>query len=102
LDIRGSEPQANAPVVAGRLPIGLRILYMFVFAVTFWIVTWVLAVTVITQLILTLLGGQRQPELLQFSAGLSRYISQVTEFLTFLTERPPFPFAPWPTPSPLP
>ena len=78
------------------MPIGLRVLYMVVFAVTFWILTWVLAVTVVAQLILTLLAAQPHPELLKFSKGLSRYFTQVIEFLTFSTEKAPFPFAPWP------
>ena len=78
------------------MPIAIRLLYMLVFALTFWILTWVLAVTAIAQLILTLLAGTPNPELLRFSQGLSRYVSQVVEFLTFLTEKPPFPFAPWP------
>lgn len=78
------------------MPIVVRVLYMIVFAITFWILSWVLAVTVVAQLVLTLLGGQLNPELLNFSKGISRYISQVVEFLTFLSERPPFPFAPWP------
>jgi hypothetical protein len=78
------------------MPIAIRLLYMLVFALTFWILTWVLAVTVIAQLLLTLMGGAPNPELLKFSQGLSRYVSQVIEFLTFLTEKPPFPFAPWP------
>ncbi len=84
------------------MALGIRVLYMLVFGVTFWILTWVLVATVIAQLLLTLLGGQRNPELLKFSSGLSRYISEVVEFLTFITDRPPFPFAPWPDRSPLP
>lgn len=94
--IGGTEPPANAPGTASRLPLGLRVLYMVVFAVAFWILTWVLIVTVVTQLILTVLAAQPNPDLLRFSRGLSRYISQVVEFLTFLTDKPPFPFAPWP------
>jgi hypothetical protein len=78
------------------MPIGIRVLYMLVFAIAFWILNWVLAVTVIAQLLLTLLGGQRSAELLKFSKGISSYTSQVIEFLTFLTDRPPFPFTPWP------
>ena len=78
------------------MPIAIRVLYMIAFAIAFWILTWVLAVTVIAQLILTLLAGQANPELLKLSKGLSRYIAQVVEFLTFLTDKPPFPFAPWP------
>jgi hypothetical protein len=82
--------------VDARIPIAIRLLYMLVFALTFWILTWILAVTVIAQLVLTLLGGAPNPELLRFSNGLSRYVSQVIEFLTFITDKPPFPFAPWP------
>jgi hypothetical protein len=78
------------------MPIAIRLLYMVVFALTFWILTWVLAVTVIAQLVLTLLGGAPHAELLKFSQVFSRYVSQVIEFLTFITEKPPFPFAPWP------
>jgi len=78
------------------MPIAVRLLYMLAFAVTFWVMTWVLAVTVIAQLILTLLGGELNQELLHFGGGLSRYILQVVDFLLFLTDKPPFPFAPWP------
>ncbi len=79
------------------MPIAVRVLYMLAFAVTFWILTWVLAVTVLAQLLMTLLGGQSSPELQTFSRGLSRYFVQVIEFLAFLTDKPPFPFAPWPS-----
>jgi hypothetical protein len=96
LDIGGVEPPANVPTAAARMPIGIRVLYMLVFAVTFWILCWVLGVTVIAQLLLSLLSGQLNPDLLKFSKSLSRYILQVAEFMLFLTERPPFPFAPWP------
>jgi hypothetical protein len=97
LDIGGAEPPPHIPTsAAARLPIAVRVLYMIVFGVTFWILAWVLAVTVIAQLLTTLLGGQLNPELLKFSKGLSRYITQVVEFITFLTEKPPFPFASWP------
>ena len=78
------------------MPIAIRVLYMIAFAIAFWILTWVLAVTVIAQLILTILAGQPNTELLNFSKGISRYIAQVIEFVTFLTDKLPFPFAPWP------
>jgi hypothetical protein len=97
LDIGGAQPPTNIPAtVPVRMPLGVRVLYMLVFGVTFWIMTWVLAVTVVAQLILTLLAGQPNPELLRFSKGVSRYIAQVSEFLMFLTDKPPFPFTPWP------
>ncbi len=83
------------------MPLAARALYMLVFAVVFWILIWILAVTVIAQLLLTVLGGQLNPELLKFSSMISRYISQVTEFLTFLTDKPPFPFTQWPDRNPM-
>jgi hypothetical protein len=96
LDIGGAEPPANVPTAAARMPLGIRVLYMLVFAVTFWILCWVLGVTVIAQLLLALLSGQLNAELLKFSKNLSRYVLQVAEFMLFLTEKPPFPFASWP------
>jgi hypothetical protein len=93
----GAEPPTNVPTdTSVRLPLGLRVLYMVIFGLTFWILIWVLLVTVVAQLILTLLAGQVNPDLLRFSKGLSRYVAQVVEFLMFLSEKPPFPFAPWP------
>jgi hypothetical protein len=78
------------------MPLATRVLYMLLFAIALWLLIWVLAVTVIAQLLLTVLAGQANAELLRFSKGLSSYVSQIVEFLTFLTDRPPFPFAPWP------
>ena len=97
MDIGGAEPPSHVPVAAPtRMPLAIRILYMLVFAVTMWIMVWVLAVSVVAQLIMIVLAGQANPDLLKFSKGLSRYFVQVVEFLTFLTEKPPFPFASWP------
>jgi hypothetical protein len=78
------------------MPIAIRALYMLIFAFTFWILTWILALSALVQLVLTLLAGQPNPELLAFSRGFSRYVTQIIEFLTFLTDKPPFPFAAWP------
>jgi hypothetical protein len=83
------------------MPIGIRVLYMLLFAVALWILIWVLAATVIAQLLLTLLGGESNVELLKFSKGISNYMSQLVEFLTFLNDRPPFPFAAWPDRNPM-
>jgi hypothetical protein len=83
------------------MPIAIRVLYMLLFAVAFWILIWVLVVTVVAQLLLTLLGGESSVELLKFSKGISSYTSQVIEFLTFLSDRPPFPFTPWPDRNPM-
>ena len=77
----------------------VRVLYMILFAVAFWILCWTLAVTVVVQLVLRLLNGQPQADVARFGAGLASYAKQVIEFLTFSTERLPFPFSGWPDPA---
>jgi hypothetical protein len=84
------------PVVPAGPDLGLRVLYMVLFAVIFWILVWVLAVTSVVQLVLRLVNGRPQPELMRFGTGLGRYAREVIEFLTFATESVPYPFSPWP------
>jgi len=88
--------QAPAP-----LHLGLRVLYMIVYAVVFWILCWTLAVATLVQLALTLLAGRPNADLVRFGVGLAAYARQIIEFLTFVSERVPFPFSEWPS-SPLP
>jgi uncharacterized protein DUF4389 len=76
--------------------IGARILYMLLFAVVFWIVTWVLAVTAIAQLLVRLLSGKASAELTRFGGGLARYTMQIVEYLTFVTDRVPYPVGEFP------
>ena len=79
-------------------PLALRALYMLVFAIVFWILTWILAVTALLQLLLTALATQPNAELARFGRALAHYCGQVVEFLTFASERVPFPFSDWPLP----
>jgi hypothetical protein len=76
----------------------MRLLYMIVLALLFWILCWTLAVTVLVQLVLTLAAGRPNLELARFGAGLANYSRQIIEFLTFVSDRIPFPFSEWPAP----
>ncbi len=76
--------------------LGIRVLHMILFAVVFWILCWTLAVTAILQLVLRLVSGQPNADVARFGAGLGRYARQVIEFLTFSSDRLPFPFSEWP------
>ena len=87
-------PQTTTPATAPE--IGMRILYMLLFAVVFWILCWTLAVATLVQLVLRLLSGRANAELSRLGAALGAYARQVIEFLTFVTETVPYPFAPWP------
>ena len=76
--------------------LGARFLYMLLFAVVFWIVSWTLAVTAIAQLLVRLFSGRVSAELARFGGSLARYTKQIVEFLTFATERVPYPVGEFP------
>ena len=88
------------PVTPPALPdLGIRVIYMLLFAVVFWALCWILLATTVLQLIVRLLNGRANSELTRFGASLGRYARQVIEFLTFVTELAPYPFAAWPAES---
>lgn len=74
----------------------VRVLYMLLFALVFWVVSWVLVVTALGQLLVRILSGRPSPELARFGGGLARYTAQVVEYLTFVTDRVPYPVGEFP------
>jgi hypothetical protein len=86
-------PQTVAPP---PVDLGVRVLYMVLFAVVFWIVSWTLAVAAIAQLLVRLSTGRANAELARFGGGLARYTGQIIEYLTFVTERVPYPIGEFP------
>lgn len=88
-----SEVPATLPTPLG---IGARILYSILFGFVFWILCWALAITTIAQLVLSLVSQRANADLTRFGAGLGTYAKQLIEFLTFNSERLPFPFSDWP------
>jgi hypothetical protein len=95
---RSQQPPFSAPVPTAQPSLGARVLYMAVFALVFWILCWTLAITALVQLGLTLLAGRPNPDVARFGAGLAAYSRQIIEFLTFVSERIPYPFSEWPAP----
>jgi hypothetical protein len=87
-------PQPVRPPASQDL--GMRVLYMLLFAIVFWALCWILAAATLVQLMVRLLNGSANPDLVRFGASLARYARQVIEFLTFVTEITPYPFAAWP------
>lgn len=73
-----------------------RLLYLLLFAVVFWVICWAVALTAIVQLAFRLFAGAPSPELSRFGAGLARYAGQVVAYLSFASQRLPFPFSDWP------
>ena len=85
------------PVPSSVSPdLGIRVIYMLLFGVVFWVLCWILGATTIVQLIVRLLNGRPNPDLTRFGSSLARYSRQVIEFLTFVTELAPYPFTAWP------
>ena len=89
-----SVPQPTTPPAPPEL--GLRVLYMLLFGIVFWMLTWTLAVATILQLLLRLINGRPHAEVARFGSALARYSRELIDFLTFATDRMPYPFAPWP------
>ncbi len=76
----------------------LRLFFMIVFALLYGISRLVVAAVVVIQFFYVLLTGESNEQLKIFGHSLAIYSYQVINFLTFNTERKPFPFdAFWPT-----
>lgn len=74
-----------------------RILFMIAFAIAGYIILMPLIfVLSIAQALFTLITGQVNANLRYFSATLALYVTQVVEFLTYLSEVKPYPFSDFP------
>lgn len=78
----------------------LRILFMLLFGVVFYLVEILVAVVAVVQVLFSLLSGRVNPRLRLFGASLGVYMRQIIAFLTFYSEDRPFPFNPWPSQAP--
>lgn len=72
----------------------IRVLFMAVFAIaSYFILLPLILVLSIAQALFTLITGQCNANLRYFSATLTLYVTQVLEFLTYLSDVKPFPFS---------
>lgn len=79
--------------------IWIRGFYMLIFAVIYGLADIVLVAVAVFQFGFVLLTTQRNLPLLKFGASLSRFLYEVLLFITFNSERKPFPFSDWPAPN---
>lgn len=82
--------------VLERESLGLRLLWMVIFAIVWQLAEVVLAVVVIVQLGYRLFYGAPSGSLQSFGDSLSQYLQQIGRFGTFNSEEKPWPFADWP------
>ena len=79
----------------------MRLLFMLVFVVFYAVSRLVVIVVVIAQFLTVLITGKTNQQLKDFGQALSTYTYQMLRYLTFNTERRPFPFdAEWPSEHP--
>lgn len=72
----------------------IRILFMIAFSVaSYFVLLPLIFVLSIAQALFMLITGQSNANLRYFSATLGLYVTQVIEFLTFLSDAKPYPFS---------
>lgn len=81
----------------GSRNILVRGLYMLLMCIAYQISGTLIFVVSVVQFAIALLTGSPNEQLGAFGAGLGRYLQQVVSFLTFASERLPFPFDSWPS-----
>lgn len=87
-----SETAPETPPIARRST-WLRLLYMSLFAVVFQVVELILALIAVVQFAALALSGEPFGELKKLGGQVSEYARSIASFLTFETDRLPFPFA---------
>ena len=92
-DATGSPSTVPSP---SQDALGTRLLHVVLFAVVFWITCWAVAVTTVVQLAFRVFAGAPSPELRRFGGGLARYAGQLIAYLSFASDRLPFPLGDWP------
>lgn len=78
----------------------MRGLYMLIFAVFYTIADIVLFAVIIFQFLLKLFTGNTNDRLRKLGQGLSTYIYQVLQYLSFNSDYQPYPFGAWPKGEP--
>lgn len=74
----------------------IRFAYMILFGAVFYIGQFVVGLVAVVQFLHKLLTGAPHARLAVFGAGLAAYYREIVEFLSYQSERIPFPFSPWP------
>lgn len=89
----------NSPGVKTHLKnkgIWQRGLYMLFYSLAYAIAEALLVIVALFQFFAALFTGTINASLHKFGHNLSRYILQITQYLTFNSEVTPYPFAEWP------
>ncbi len=78
----------------------LRALYMILYIIFSRVAEIVLAAVVLFQFLLKLFTGETNDRLLKLGQGISTYLYQIFQYLSFNSEYHPYPFGAWPKGEP--
>jgi len=95
-----SDDNQQSMNAAARQAVWIRLLFMILFVVIGNVTGWLVIAVGIFQFLCVVITGQKNPQVAHFGDGLSRYLYQVANFVSFGTEDKPFPFAEWPGAAP--
>jgi len=73
----------------------MRIVYMVLFGFVYSIAEVVMIAIAVVQVLFKLFTGEVNQNLLSFGKQVVKYIYNIMQFLTFITEEKPFPFSTW-------
>lgn len=73
-----------------------RLLYIILFALIFNITELIIFIVVLIQWITMLTTGKVHERLQLLGRNLGAYVQQIIEFMTYGTDRIPYPFSAWP------
>ena len=82
---------------ANKHNIWIRGLFMLLMALVYHVSGTVIFFVTVIQFVMMLLADKPNVRLVSFGRSMGRYLQQVVNFLTFVTEEMPFPFNDWPT-----
>lgn len=72
------------------------VLMLLMFMILFYLVKFIVSITLIVQWVLVLLSGTPNERLKSFTKSLNRYGYQIMEFISFNSDERPFPLSDWP------
>ena len=78
----------------------MRVLYVLIYAIFYTIAEVVLFAVIVFQFLLKLFTAETNERLCKLGQGMSTYIYQILQYMTFNSDYHPYPFGAWPKGEP--
>ncbi len=93
-------PPAEEPSRSdARKALLIRSAYTVLFLFAMSLVQALLTLVAVIQFVLALAAGEPNGRLVDFGRSLAIWLAETVAFLSFASDRRPFPFSPWPSPD---